>query len=59
MNSSEAFASLRDGRFYQGIKGAIRNAVAADDTDHGVATDDGNPRILRRLIAAGFDGPGA
>ena len=59
MNSSEAFASLRDGRFYQGIKGAIRHAVSAEEADHGYATSVGNPLVLWRLIAAGFDGPGA
>ncbi len=55
MNSAEAYDSVRDGRFYQSIKGAIWHAVAGD-VDH---AQGGDPRVLRRLIAARFDGPGA
>ncbi len=58
MNSAEAYDSVRDGRFYQGIKGAIWYAVAGP-VDHESGAEGGDPRVLRRLIAARFDGPGA
>jgi hypothetical protein len=59
VNSAEAYDSRRDGRFYQNIKGVIRHAVAAGHADQEFGAEGGDPRVLRRLIAAGFDGPGA
>lgn len=59
MNSAEAFGSLREARFYQNIKGALAHVVQGDDAVHGAGPYAGDPRVLRRLIAAEFDGPGA
>ena len=59
MNSAEAFGFLRESHFYQNIKGALAHAVQGDWAGRETGPDIGDPRVLRRLIAAEFDGPGA
>lgn len=57
MNSAEAFSSLREEGFYHSVKGAIAGAVRGSARRGAQGPDD--LRVLRRLIAAGYDGPGA
>ena len=57
MNSAEAFSSLREEGFYHSVKGAIAGAVRGSVRRGAQGPDD--PRVLRRLIAARYDGPGA
>lgn len=59
MNSAEAIGSRREARFYQNIKGALAHAVLSDGVVHEPGSYEGEPHVLRRMIAAEFDGPGA